>query len=123
MTLTSTQLGPKVGSEVKIDKRALLSGAHREDLRQLLVERGVLLIRGVDVTDEEQRAFARSMGDLRLGTVKKEGDEGLQKVTLDEKENPEYARFFFGSQLWHMDGTYEEVPPFATILTDRKSVV
>ena len=59
------------------------------------------------------------MGDLRLGTVKKEGDEGLMKVTMDKKENPEYAQFFFGSQLWHMDGTYEERPPFATMLTPR----
>jgi hypothetical protein len=45
MALTASDLGPKVGSEVKTDKRALLSGAHRAQLRELLVERGVLLVR------------------------------------------------------------------------------
>ncbi len=119
MPLTSIELSPRTGSEVKIDKTALLSGAHRDELRDLLVQRGVLVVRGINLTDDEQRAFARQMGDLRLGTVKQEGEEGLMKVTFDKKVNPEYAQFFFGSQLWHMDGTYEEVPPFATILTPR----
>ncbi len=117
--LTSIALTPRTGAEVKISREALLSGSHSQALRALLVARGVLVVRDLHLTDAEQRGFARTMGDLRLGTVKKEGDEGLQKVTLDETENPDYARFFFGSQLWHMDGTYEEVPPFATILTPR----
>jgi len=119
MALTATQLTPRVGSALKTDLDSLLGGAHSRDIRELLVERGVLVARGIHMNDEQQRAFARSLGDLRLGTVKKEGEEGLMKVTFDKKENPEYAQFFFGSLLWHMDGTYEEIPPFATILTPR----
>jgi len=119
MALESTDLTPRVGSEFRIDREALLSGAHARKIRDLLVARGVIIARGLHLTDDEQRQLARSLGDLRLGTVKKEGDEGLMKVTFDEKVNPEYAKFFFGSQLWHMDGTYEEVPPFATLLTPR----
>jgi alpha-ketoglutarate-dependent taurine dioxygenase len=119
MTLETIELRPRIGAEVKISREALLSGAHTQELRALLVQRGVLIVRGIDFNDDQQRQFARSMGDLRLGTVKKEGEEGLMKVTLDTKENPEYAQFFFGSQLWHMDGTYEAMPPFATILTPR----
>ena len=41
------------------------------------------------------------------------------KVTFDKKENATYAEFFPGTFFWHMDGTYEEVPPFATVLTPR----
>ncbi|MDE2597778.1 MAG: TauD/TfdA family dioxygenase [Sphingomonadales bacterium] len=119
MALASVELTERTGSELRVDKAALLSGEFVQDIRSLLVQRGVLIVRDIHFTDEEQRAFARSLGDLRLGTVKQEGDEGLLKVTFDEKVNPEYAKFFFGSQLWHMDGTYEEVPPFATILTPR----
>jgi len=119
MTLQSVELTPLIGSELKVTKADLLSGTLAQEIRQLLVQRGVVIARNVHFTDEEQRAFARTLGDLRLGTVKQEGDEGLMKVTFDEKVNPEYAKFFFGSQLWHMDGTYEEVPPFATILTPR----
>jgi len=119
MSLESVELTPLIGSELKVTKDELLSGTLSPDIRKLLVQRGVVIARGIHFSDEEQRAFARTLGDLRLGTVKQEGDEGLMKVTFDEKVNPEYAKFFFGSQLWHMDGTYEEVPPFATILTPR----
>jgi alpha-ketoglutarate-dependent taurine dioxygenase len=119
MALTSVALQPRIGAELKIGKDALLSGDHAQEIRALLVERGVLVVRGLHLNDDEQRRFAQTMGDLRLGSVKKEGDAGLMKVTMDKKENPEYAQFFFGSQLWHMDGTYEEVPPFATMLTPR----
>lgn len=119
MTLMAKDLSPRVGSELLVDKAALLSGTLTAEIRALLVQRGVLIARGIHLTDDEQRAFARSLGDLRLGTVKQEGEEGLMRVTFDKTVNPEYAQFFFGSQLWHMDGTYEEMPPFATILTPR----
>jgi alpha-ketoglutarate-dependent taurine dioxygenase len=119
MALSTIELKPRVGSQLQIDLDSLLGGAHRQEIRELLVQRGVLVVRGIGLTDQQQRAFARSLGELRLGTVKKEGDEGLMKVTFDKKVNPEYAQFFFGSQLWHMDGTYEEIPPFASILSPR----
>ena len=119
MAVDAIELTPRVGSEFRIDRDALLSGQHAQDIRALLVDRGVIVARGLHLTDDEQRALARTLGDLRLGTVKKEGDEGLMRVTFDKAVNPEYAQFFFGSQLWHMDGTYEEVPPFATLLTPR----
>ena len=119
MTLSAVELTPRTGAELKISKADLLSGHQSRDIRNLLAQRGVIIARDLHLTDNELRAFARSMGDLRLGTVKKEGEEGLMKVTMDPTQNPEYAKFFFGSQLWHMDGTYEEVPPFATMLTPR----
>ena len=119
MTIKSAPLTPRTGSEMFLSREDLLSGNFSADIRELLVQRGVVIVRGANLSDDDQRALARSLGDLRLGTVKQEGEEGLMKVTFDEKVNPEYAKFFFGSQLWHMDGTYEEVPPFATLLTPR----
>jgi alpha-ketoglutarate-dependent taurine dioxygenase len=119
MTLTAVQLSPRVGSEVKIDLATLLDGSVARELLELLVKRGVIIVRGIEINDEQQRALARTLGKLRLGQVKQEGDEGLQKVTFDKKENPTYAEFFPGTFFWHMDGTYEEVPPFATLLTPR----
>ena len=119
MTIETVPLTPRIGSEMKVDAETLLHGDLAGEIRALLVDRGVIIARGVHLTDVQQRALARRLGDLRLGTVKQEGDEGLMKVTFDENVNPEYAKFFFGSQLWHMDGTYEEVPPFATLLTPR----
>lgn len=117
--LKAIDLEPRIGSELKIDKDTLLHGDVAGAIRDVLVRRGVVIVRNLHLTDDEQRALARRLGELRLGTVKQEGEEGLLKVTFDAKVNPEYAKFFFGTQLWHMDGTYEEIPPFATLLTPR----
>jgi alpha-ketoglutarate-dependent taurine dioxygenase len=119
MTLTTIALKPCVGTEIKADLDTLLSGAVSAEIRALLVQRGVLVMRGLDMSDGQQRAFTRTLGKLRLGTVRTEGEEGLLKVTHDKKENPAYAEFFPGTFFWHMDGTYDEVPPFATVLTPR----
>jgi alpha-ketoglutarate-dependent taurine dioxygenase len=114
-----------MGTEVRISKADLLSGAHAAEIRRLLDLRGVLLFRGIAPSDQELRTIARTLGDLRLGTVKRgadgrtlnEGEEGVMKISLDPKVNPDYARFLPGNHLWHMDGTYEEIPPLATLFT------
>ena len=119
MTLMTVDLKPHVGTEIKADLDTLLSGSVSAEIRALLVQRGVLITRGIDMDDDQQRAFTKTLGKLRLGSVKKEGEEGLMKVTMDKKENATYAEFFPGTFFWHMDGTYERIPPFATVLTPR----
>jgi alpha-ketoglutarate-dependent taurine dioxygenase len=119
VTLEAIDLKPKIGSELRVDAKSLLAGSHAREIRELLVRRGVIIVRGIDLNDDQQRTFTRSLGDLRLGSVRKEGEEGLMKVTMDKKVNPEYAQFFPGTFFWHMDGTYDAVPPFATVLTPR----
>lgn len=125
MALETVALSPRMGSQVIIDKTDLLGGTFAKEIRAILDERGVLLFRGLAPNDDELRAIARTLGDLRIGASKRgadgktltEGDEGLLKVSLDPEVNPEYARFLIGNHLWHMDGTYEEVPPLATLFT------
>jgi alpha-ketoglutarate-dependent taurine dioxygenase len=119
MPLEAVDLKPSIGSELKVTAEMLATGGLAKEIRDLLVQRGVLIARDVHLTDDQQRAFTGSLGDLRLGTVRKEGDAGLMKVTMDKKVNPEYAEFFPGTFFWHMDGTYDAVPPFATVLTPR----
>lgn len=125
MALTSIDLTPRIGSEIRLDKAALLAGDHADAIRDLLVSRGALVLRDLHLDDEELRTVARSLGDLRLGSATRaadgkvltEGDTGVLKISLDPAVNPDYARFLFGNLLWHMDGTYEPVPPFATLFT------
>ncbi len=125
MSLQSHDLTPLIGSQVTLSKQDLLSGALRDEIRALLVTRGAIVIRGLHLNDDELRTAARTLGDLRLGSAKREadgkvlseGEGGVLKVSLDPEINPEYARFLLGNHLWHMDGTYEEVPPFATLFT------
>ena len=125
MTLETVDLTPLIGSELKVSKQQLLSGELRDDIRALLVRRGAIVIRGVHPSDEELRQIARTLGELRTGSVKREadgkvlneGDGGVMKISLDADINPDYARFLPGNHLWHMDGTYEEIPPLATLFT------
>lgn len=128
MTLQSVAMTPRMGSMVEISKADLLGGSFAGEIRSLLDQRGILLFRGLHPDDAELRTIARSLGDLRLGESKraadgvtlKEGEEGVLKVSLDPAVNPDYARFLLGNHLWHMDGTYEEVPPLATLFTPFK---
>jgi alpha-ketoglutarate-dependent taurine dioxygenase len=128
MSLQSIELAARMGSAVDITKADLLSGAYAKEIRALLDQRGILLFRGLHPSDDELRAIARTLGDLRLGASKrgadgvtlKEGKEGVLKVSLDPAVNPDYARFLLGNHLWHMDGTYEEIPPLATLFTPFK---
>ncbi len=126
MSLTSTKICPLIGSELRLSKADLLSGEFAAEIRETLVARGAVVIRDLHIDGAELREIARTLGDVRLGSAKRgsdgatlsEGDEGVMRITLDEKKNPQYARFLFGNELWHMDGTYlEKVPPFATLLT------
>ena len=119
MAFERVDLTPRIGAEIKADLDTLLSGRAAQQIRDLLVERGVVIVRGLDISDEQQRIFTSSLGHLRLGRVASEGEAGLLKVTQDKKENPTYAEFFPGTFFWHMDGTYDEVPPFATVLRPR----
>lgn len=120
MSLDAVPLTPLVGTEVRADKQTLLSGGEvAAELRALLEQRGVLIARDIHLSDPEQVAFAQSLGIVRLGSVKSEGVDGILKVTFDKTENPAYAKYFGGTFYWHMDGTYDPVPPFATVLTPR----
>ena len=117
--LEVTDLTPRIASEFRVAREVLLSGAVSAEIRALLVKRGVVMMRDIELTDAEQRHLAGTLGDVRLGTFRKEGEDGLMKVTQDPKVNPEYAKFFFGSLLWHMDGHYDAMPPFATVVRPK----
>lgn len=125
MSLNAVPLTPRIASEVMMDRRDLLGGRFAHEIRAVLVQRGALVFRDLNLSDPELRTVATTLGELRLGSARraadgkilKEGEQGVLKVSLDPQVNPEYARFLFGNAMWHMDGTYEPVPPFATLFT------
>lgn len=112
--LESQPLKDTVGSEVYLDAAAIRSPDVAAELRKLLVQRGVLVFRGAHFSDEDQVALASLMGTLR-----QEGERGIYKVTLDKKTNAR-ADYLKGSFLWHLDGTQDKVPVFASLLSARK---
>jgi alpha-ketoglutarate-dependent taurine dioxygenase len=114
MSFEVHSLKESIGSEIRSDVATLLTPAAAADVRRLLVERGVLLFRELNISDEDQVAFARLLGSLR-----EEGEKGIFKISYDKgvNERPDYIK---GTFLWHMDGTHDDVPVFASLLSGRR---
>ena len=104
---------PKVGSEIRMDRADFLSGTHARELEQLLVERSGLVFRGMFLTDEEQRQFASTIGEITL-----QGEEGVSKISMDPAVSP-VADYTRGAFYWHIDGANDPVPAKATMLTAK----
>lgn len=109
------ELSERIGSAIETDVETLLSGAVAGEIRALLEERGMLLIRGLEIDDDQQLAFTRSLGPIGDG-----GAGDIYKVTFDKRENPTHADYNYGNFSWHIDRTDTDVPPFATILNAKR---
>lgn len=111
--LKSENVKPKIGSRILNSKEELLSGELARDIRDLLEARGVLVFPKISFTDEEQIAFTKTLGNYAA-----EGPDGApSKITLDVKENPAAAEYLKGSLYWHIDGTRNDVPILASLLS------
>lgn len=111
--LTKIDLTPTVATEVVTDAETLASGKYAGELRELLEQRGALLFRQINLTNQQQIAFAKSLGQVVL-----QGDEGIQSLTMDKTINPtaDYQR---GAIFWHIDGACDGTPNFAAMLNAR----
>lgn len=112
--IEAVDLSERIGSEVRSGADEILTPEGAAELRALLIRRGVLVFRRLGFTDEQQVRLAGL-----LGTVRAEGKDGIHKITLDTKVSAT-AEYLKGSFLWHMDGTHDDVPVFASLLTGRK---
>jgi alpha-ketoglutarate-dependent taurine dioxygenase len=116
MTLSSAQveivdLTPKIGSEIKTDLDTLLSGRAADTIRDTLERRGVIFFRGLNITDEQQVAIAKTLGNI----VQNEGEGGIYKISLDKDVN-QRAEYLKGSMFWHFDGSLQPFPNLAAVL-------
>lgn len=114
MAFEAINLNDRVGSEIRASVENLLTPAVAKQVRELLVQRGVLVFKELNLTEEQQLELSRLMGTLR-----EEGQKGVIKITLDKSLNAR-ADYLKGSWLWHLDGTHDNVPPFASLLTGIK---
>src|SRR5262249_35931241 len=70
---------------------------------------GVLLFRNVHLTDDQQVAFARTLGAI---------EQELYKVSFDEQENA-FANYTKGTLSWHIDRVDLDIPPLGSMLNPR----
>ena len=114
MGFETVELGPRIGSQVKAPLEQLLDGSLAKRLRALLEERGVLLFRGLDMTDEQQLQFGKT-----LGTPRHEHGTDITKVSSDRKTSPIFAEYTQGTYFFHFDDTYMQYPALASVLLAR----
>ena len=109
MGLTSAQLDvvdltPGIGSEIRTDIDTLLSGGEAERIRAILEQRGVVFFRGLEISDEQQVAIAKTLGNI----VKNEGEDGIYKISLDKNVN-QRAEYLKGSCSGTLTGRYSPI--------------
>ncbi len=115
MALKTIDLTPCIGSMVETDVATLVSGAASAEICELVQSRGVLVIRGLDMDDETQLAFTRT-----LGPVLDEKSGEVYKVTYDPRESPQLYFYTPGNFFWHIDRTDSQMPPFISMLNARR---
>lgn len=113
-TLATRDLTPRIATEIHANKENLLSGVHARAIRELLEQRGVLVFPQIHFTDEEQVTFTETLGTL---ATERRGEQ-VYNVTLDTTVNKQ-ADYLKGSLYWHIDGTMNEVPIFASLLSSK----
>lgn len=113
MRFEALNLKDRIGTEIRTDVETLLTPEAAAETRRLLVKRGVLVFKELNLSDEQQVRLAGLLGKLR-----EEGEKGIFKITLDKNAN-ERADYLKGSFNWHLDGTHDDVPVFASLLSGR----
>ena len=115
-----------------IDLRQRLLPADRARIEQAIDQFGVLVFRAQDITNEQQIAFTRELGDLepffsvpgdnvQLGRIPAEIND-VSNLDRDGKPLPRDDRqrlFQLGNLLWHSDSSYKPVPAKFSLLLAR----
>jgi alpha-ketoglutarate-dependent taurine dioxygenase len=112
--LTTIDLTPRIGTEIKTDAQTLLSGKHARQIRELLEQRGVLIVRDIHFDDDQQMAFTKTLGE----PIQQAGKEVLS-ISMDRKVNDQTAEYQRGTVFWHIDLMNTPLPNLASILTPR----
>ena len=113
MSFVSSNLSDRIGTVISTDKGTLLRGERATNISQLLETRGVLVFPALNLSDEEQLEFSRTLGE-----VIDQGERGIYKVTLDPRITPT-AEYLHATIHWHFDGWADDVPARGSILSAR----
>jgi alpha-ketoglutarate-dependent taurine dioxygenase len=121
MTVTATELTPATGVEIAgLSGGQLVDRAVADDCLAALDQRGVVVYREAHLDDDELVAFSRLLGEVAILPMGTEAEHPeISKITRDPAQS-ELAAYREGTFFWHIDGTNDEVPTKATLLTARE---
>ncbi len=133
MSITMRQVGPCFAAEVEgLDLRKPLTPDEVAAVHDGMDRYAVLVFHDQRITDEEQVAFTRSLGDIEhaIGTsLRPSNDQRLPTTFADvsnlDKDSKVYGRedrprlFGLGNRLWHSDSSFKVVPAKYSLLSAR----
>ena len=133
MSITMRQVGPCFAAEVEgLDLRRPLTPDEVAAVHDGMDRYAVLVFHDQRITDEEQLAFTRSLGDIEhsIGTsLRPLTDARLPTTFADvsnlDKDHKVFARddrprlFGLGNRLWHSDSSFKVVPAKYSLLSAR----
>jgi taurine dioxygenase len=102
-----------IGAEIEgLDLRRPLSPAQFKIVHDALVQYEVIVMRGQDITVDQQMAFGALFGELSIHPFSPNLVDKPEVIILDySADNPPAL-----TDIWHADETFREAPPLGTIL-------
>src|SRR6059036_1537102 len=133
MAIVTRQIGPCFAAEVEgMDLTRPLSAQDVKAVHAGMDEYAVLVFHDQKLSDEQQLAFSRSLGEIEhsIGASLRAPDEYRLPTTFADvsnldKNNQVFARddrrrlFGLGNRLWHSDSSFKVVPAKYSILHAR----
>jgi taurine dioxygenase len=120
--LDVVDLAPDIGAEIRgLDLRRPLDAATFQNVERVWLDRGVLLFRGQDLTEEEQVRFASGFGELgrvinKHGGVTLTRHPSVMLVSNIRQDGMPIGALPDGEMYFHSDQCYVERPCKATFL-------
>ena len=111
-----TNVTPTLGAEIAgIDLSVPLDAATVDRLRQVWLDRKVLIFRDQRLTRDQHKAFGRCFGDLHIHPSHRAGmnrHDDPELFIIDTKADARQSN----GEAWHSDVSCETVPPIASLL-------
>ncbi len=109
-----------IGAEILgIDVAQGPSASDFQFLRDALHEYSVIVLRGQDITPEQQKSFAEQFGELRTSFYNRYAVAQVPALTIVSnlrREDGELIGIADAGMLWHTDGSYLKTPDMYTVL-------
>ena len=118
MSVTTQQITPEIGLEVTgLAGHELVDPDRAAECQAALDAHGVVVYREAGIGDADLLAFTEMLGTVvipKMGGL--EEHPGVDVISLDPAESS-LAKYRRSTIFWHLDGTTDELPQKATLLT------
>ncbi|MGF7237820.1 MAG: TauD/TfdA dioxygenase family protein [Frankia sp.] len=118
MTVTVSAISPEVGVEVAgLAGHQLVDRQLADQCQALLDRHGVVIYREAHINDDDLVAFSHMLGKVVIApTGGQKTHPEISAISLDPAKSV-LAAYRKGTFFWHIDGTNDETPQKATLLT------